>query len=74
MHVQMARTLKNIKVLERYESNVKKWGLLKGNLKENDVVCQSVKKLAEQCDRRAVYLVIKIDGVLHLKFSPKILQ
>ena len=73
-HVQMARIGNKIKALKRYESNVKNWRLLKGNLKENDVVCQSVKKLAEQCDRRAVYLVIKIYGVLHLKFSPKILQ
>jgi len=57
-----------IKALKRYKSNANKWRLLKGNLKENDVVWQSV-KLAEQCDR-AVYLVIKINGGLHLTLFP----
>jgi len=66
-HVQMAR-IGNIKALKRYKSSANKWRLLKGKLKENDVVWQSV-KLAEQCDR-AVYLVIKINGGLHLKLFP----
>ena len=66
-HVQMAR-IGNIKALIRYKSSANKWRLLKGKLKENDVVWQSV-KLAEQCDR-AVYLVIKINGGLHLKLFP----
>lgn len=67
-HVQMARIGNKNKALKRYKSNANKWRLLKGNLKENDVVWQSV-KLAEQCDR-AVYLVIKINGGLHLKLFP----
>tara|TARA_Y100000389_G_C17302064_1_gene433476 strand:+ start:178 stop:819 length:642 start_codon:yes stop_codon:yes gene_type:complete len=70
-HVQMAKigNISNkIKALKRYKSNANKWRLLKGNLKENDVVWQSV-KLAEQCDR-AVYLVIKINGGLHLTLFP----